>query len=146
MVIVDDGYETRAKIRLYCQLARRGHVCEWLPFNSDFASRTNAAVQFLDRPYTLVASDDLNFAGEGVGAGILQMVAALEADPEVGAIRGCVDNKAYDDFILLRTGLVGAGPLDDIPWCPGVNVNRQHDTAAQARNHPAYRKYRGRAR
>lgn len=99
MVIVDDGYESRTKIALYAKLARRGHACVWLPFDSGFGAKANAAVPFLDRPYTLIGSDDFSFAGAGVSEGIRKLIAVLDHDPEVGSVAGHVNGRPYEGFI-----------------------------------------------
>lgn len=99
MVIVDDGYECPRKISLYNRLSRRGHVCRWLPFDTGFGAKANAALPYLDRPFTLVASDDFNFRGEGVVQGIQKLMSVLTHDPEVGSVAGRVCNRAYECFI-----------------------------------------------
>ncbi len=72
MVIVDDGVEAPKKIRLYQELASKGHVCRWMPFDSGFGAKSNHGIKFLgDRPYTLIGSDDFDFSGPGVADGIL---------------------------------------------------------------------------
>ncbi len=34
IVVVDDGYESKEKITRYSELRRKGHACQWLPFDS----------------------------------------------------------------------------------------------------------------
>jgi hypothetical protein len=101
MVIVDDGVESRDKIRLYSDLARRGHVCEWLPFDSGFGAKANKAIEHLsDRPYTLIGSDDFDFGRPGVADGIRKLISVLDHDPEVGSVAGRVNNNRYEGFLL----------------------------------------------
>jgi hypothetical protein len=145
IVVIDDGYDSRKKIKVYSELARRGHICDWLGFNSPPRQRLDAALRFLDRPYTLAASDDLDFAGPGVASGILKMLATLDAHPEINAVAGMVDGKPREGFILMRTGLLAYLPPGDADECPGVNINRQRDPAARAGNHRDWAKYRRRA-
>lgn len=100
IVLVDDGYEAARKISLYAELRRLGHACIWLPFDSGFGAKSNAAIPVLhDRPYTLIASDDFDFWTPGCADGVRRMLAVLDADPQVGVASGRVDNRPYEGFI-----------------------------------------------
>ncbi len=112
MVIVDDGRESRTKIALYQELARRGHICEWLPFDSGFGAKGNHAIQFLDRDYTLIGSDDFDFAGAGVPEGIRRLISVLDHDCEVGSVAGRVDAKPYEGFVERGADYIRLVPLD----------------------------------
>jgi hypothetical protein len=142
IVIVDDGHESRAKIQLYCQLARRGHACEWLLFNSSAPDRLAAAAAHLDRPYLLTAADDFDFSGAGVAAGIALMRARLESAPAATAISGRVNGQPHRGFTLLRSTALAYFPWLDSPWCLEANLNTQRDATRQRLNHRDWAKYR----
>jgi hypothetical protein len=105
IIIVDDGYESRAKIRKYCQLARRGHMCEWLPFNAPARARLAAAVPHLDREYTWLVEEDVDATA---AADELQRLAGRwAARPELDAV-GSVPGGGW----LLRSAAVVSLALD----------------------------------
>jgi hypothetical protein len=115
MVIVDDGEDMREKLMLQCRLRAKGHVYHWLPKDSGFGAKANAAIPFFDRPYVLIGSDDFNFDDHNVRRGIERMVAVLDHDPEVSVASGRVDNRPYeklleigDDWAKERSGFRGS--------------------------------------
>lgn len=112
MVIVDDGYESPQKIRLYAELGRRGHECRWMNFDSGFGAKANEAIAYLDREYVLIGSDDFDFAGAGVAEGIRKLISVLDHDPEVGSVAGHVDGKAYEGFVERGPDQIRLVPLD----------------------------------
>lgn len=118
MVIVDDGYESREKIALYAQLRRRGHACHWLPFDTGFGAKANAGIQYMDREYTLIGSDDFDFAGRGVAEGIQKLISVLDAREDVGSAAGRVDNNPYEGFIEYGEGYIREQRLnpDTVPF------------------------------
>lgn len=111
MVIVDDGYESRYKITRYAQLRALGHSCQWMPFDSGFGAKSNRALDFCDRKYVLVASDDFDFLNPDCRKSVEKMVDVLNSDPTIMIASGRVNDKAYegmlDDFgdkIVERAG------------------------------------------
>lgn len=99
MIVIDDGRETRAKIQKYSELRRRGHACLWLPFDSGFGAKTNEGMKEMNRPYTLIGSDDFNFAEPEVPVGILKMISILDHRYDVASVAGRVNNNPYEGFI-----------------------------------------------
>lgn len=99
MVIVDDGFEARKKLSLYAKLRREGHRCVWLPFDSGFGEKANAALPYLDRGYVLIGSDDFNFDQDGVREGIEKMVAVLDHDSSIAVASGRVNNNPYESLL-----------------------------------------------
>jgi hypothetical protein len=98
LVIIDDGVESKDKVRFYADLRSRGHVCEWLPFDSGFCAKSNRGVELSTRPYLLVASDDFEFTAETARA-VARMRDVLAHRPDVGVASGRVDGRPYDGFI-----------------------------------------------
>lgn len=96
IVVVDDGYEAREKITRYAELRRKGNACQWLPFDSGFGAKANAAIPFCDREYVLVASDDFDFSQPGVREGIEAMQKVLDAVPSLALVSGRVDGNPYE--------------------------------------------------
>ena len=99
MVIMDDGYPTSAKDAMYQRLQNLGHTCEYLPFDSGFGAKANAAIRHFDRPYVLVGADDFNFDEPGVREGIERMVTVIDGVPALGVASGRVDNHPYKGFL-----------------------------------------------
>lgn len=96
LVIVDDGHEASKKISLYASLRLRGHICEWLPFDSGFGAKANAAIPHCDRPYVLIGSDDFDFSHPAVRGGVEKLLAVLEHDPSMHIASGRVNDRAYE--------------------------------------------------
>lgn len=101
MVIVDDGEESREKLILASKLRALGHVYHWLPKDSGFGAKSNAAIPFYDRPYVLIGSDDFDFADPSVRRGIERLVAVLDNDPDVAIVSGRVANRPYEKVLEL---------------------------------------------
>lgn len=116
MIIVDDGYESREKIKLYADLRRRGHFCVWLPFDSGFGAKANAGMPYMDREYVLIGSDDFDFAGREVPDGIRRMISVLDARGDIAVVAGRVDNNPYEGFIER-----GADYFREIRFDPAVH-------------------------
>lgn len=106
IVIVDDGEESRDKIILYAKLREMGHACVWLPKDSGFGAKSNAAIPYCDRPYVLIGSDDFNFGELGVREGIERMATVLANVPEMGVASGRVNNLSYERTLELGDGWV----------------------------------------
>jgi len=96
IVVVDDGYEAREKITRYADLRRKGHACAWLPFDSGFGAKANAAIMLADREYVLIASDDFNFSEPAVREGVEAMQKVLDAVPSLALVSGRVDGNPYE--------------------------------------------------
>jgi hypothetical protein len=96
LVIVDDGYESANKIQIYAALRERGHVCTWLPFDSGFGAKGNAAIPSCDRPYVLIGSDDFDFSHPEVRIGIEKLVTVLDHDPSIHIASGRVNAHPYE--------------------------------------------------
>jgi len=84
IVVVDDGRESKKKVRFYAELRMKGHSASWLPFDSGFGAKSNAAMKHYDRKYVLVYSDDFE-ANEDVARGVLAMKSVLEEYSDVSA-------------------------------------------------------------
>jgi len=122
MVIVDDGFDTPQKIRLYGELRRIGHTCAWLPRDSGFGAKANLGVHSVDRPYVLIGCDDFNFSPHA-RTGIEKMVAVLDGVPEIGVVSGRVDGNAYEfllelggDWCRARKGYSGEGLVNGVRY------------------------------
>ncbi len=113
IIVVDDGLESRKKIPLYSDLRRRGHICQWLPFDSGFCAKSNEAVRQLDREYMLIASDDFDFGPKSVREGVRRMMRVLDENPEIGVASGRVGNAPYEGFIERDDTVVTEVPLSD---------------------------------
>lgn len=110
IVIVDDGDDERQKVRLYSKLRALGHVCLWLPKDSGFGAKANAAIPYYDRPYVLIGSDDFDFDDPAVRKGIERMVTVLDNAPEIGVASGRVNNQPYEMLLELGPDWVKAKP------------------------------------
>jgi len=98
IVIVDDGFETKQKIKRYSELRRAGHVCQWMDFDIGFGAKNNEALKHCDRPYALIYSDDF-ICDASSAQGVLKMLKVLERFPDVGVASGRVDNNPYEGDI-----------------------------------------------
>ena len=96
IVVVDDGYESREKITRYAELRRRGNACAWLPFDSGFGEKANAAIPLCDREYVLIGSDDFDFSEPHARKGVEAMQKVLDAVPSLGLVSGRVDHNPYE--------------------------------------------------
>lgn len=101
MVIVDDGEESRDKLMMAAKLRRLGHIYHWLPKDSGFGAKANAAIQFYDRTYVLIGSDDFDFGDPTVRRGIERLVAVLDNVPEIAVASGRVANRPYEKTLEL---------------------------------------------
>lgn len=110
IVIVDDGYGSKQKHTLYPQLRDRGHVCVWLPFDSGFGAKANAAIPFCDRPYVLIGSDDFDFSHPSVREGIEKMVSVLDTDQDIQIVSGRVNGNPYEAILEMGTDWVREVP------------------------------------
>lgn len=106
IIVVDDGYEQKYKITLYSELREAGHECIWLPFDSGFGAKANAAIAALDRQYTLIASDDFDFDNHNVRPGVELLVDVMDSLPYVGFAGGRVDDKPYEGTIERGEGYI----------------------------------------
>jgi hypothetical protein len=95
-VIVDDGRECRPKITRYAELRRKHHACIWLPFDSGFGAKANAAIPHCDREYVLIGSDDFDFSDPRVRPGVERMQTVLDRVPSLGLVSGRVDGNPYE--------------------------------------------------
>ncbi len=120
LVIVDDGFETREKIRYYAALRQMGHYCVWMDFDSGFGAKSNEAIRYYDRPYTLIFSDDF-ICDEATAEGVLKMLKVLEADERIGVASGRVDGNPYEGDIVEAPREDGLKHLMLVkpggPWC-----------------------------
>jgi len=111
IVVVDDGFESKEKITRYADLRRKGHACAWLPFDSGFGDKANAAIPLCDREYVLIGSDDFDFADPTARAGVEAMQKILDAVPSLALVSGRVDNRAYE----FCWESAGPGALREVP-------------------------------
>lgn len=98
IIIMDDGMETKEKVAFYAKMRRKGHVAAWLPFDSGFGAKSNAAMEYYDRPYVLIYSDDFE-ANEKVASDVLKMKRVLELVPKMAVASGRVDDSPYEGYI-----------------------------------------------
>lgn len=99
MVIVDDGFETKQKIKRYADLRKMGHVCQWMEFDAGFGAKNNEALKHCDREFALIASDDFIFDSASAD-GVLKMLKVLDYDDRIGVASGRVDNAPYEGNIV----------------------------------------------
>lgn len=99
LVIMDDGYPTPAKNELYQQLRLAGHTAEYLPFDSGFSAKSDAAIPLYKTPYVLIGSDDFAFAKRGVREGVEKMVDVLEYAHGFGAASGRLNDNMYEGWL-----------------------------------------------
>lgn len=98
VVIVDDGYEQAFKISWYSELRQAGHDCLWLPFDSGFGAKANAAVPYCDREYVLIASDDFDFTAQ-TRKHVTDMVNFLDLAQEYSVVAGRVNGIPYESLL-----------------------------------------------
>lgn len=98
IIVVDDGRASSYKITDYARLRRAGHTAVWMDFDSGFGAKNNYAIKYMDRPYTLIYSDDF-IADEKSAAGVLDMYRVLEHDRHIGVASGRVDDIPYEGFL-----------------------------------------------
>ncbi len=110
IVVVDDGEESADKIKLQSRLRAEGHIYHWLARDSGFGAKSNAAIQFYDRPYVLIGSDDFDFADISVRRGIERMLIVMESNPELGVVSGRVNNRPYEMLLEVGSDWVKAEP------------------------------------
>lgn len=102
LVIVDDGYEAGKnspfnKITRYAELRAKRHACIWLPFDSGFGAKANAAIPHcMNKEYVLIGSDDFDFSDPKVRPGVEAMQKVLDAVPSLGLVSGRVDGNPYE--------------------------------------------------
>lgn len=101
IVVVDDGREQRDKITRYTNLMARGHSVLWLPFDSGFGAKANAALAECDRKYVLVASDDFMFAAATARRGVERLHEVLEHDQEMALASGRVNGNPYEHSLTI---------------------------------------------
>lgn len=106
IILVDDGYGSPKKNTLYPNLRDRGHVCIWLPFDSGFGAKANAAIPFCDRKYVLIGSDDFDFESPETCKGIEKMVKVLDGDPSIHIVSGRVNGSPYEALLEIGDGWV----------------------------------------
>lgn len=99
IVVVDDGYDSRPKTRLYHELRRQGHAVQWMSFDSGFGAKSNEAKLHYERPFVLVFSDDFQMTPESA-KGVERMLSVLRHDPHIGSAGGRVDARAYEADIV----------------------------------------------
>jgi hypothetical protein len=118
MVIIDDGHPTLLKDLLYDRLRKAGHVCEYVPYDSGFGEKSNIAIQYYDRPYVLIASDDFDLSDSVTRHGIEMMVQVLDGNPDIAVASGRVANNPYEAILEIDGDTVNERPLrpTDPPW------------------------------
>lgn len=102
VVVVDDGCESVEKIRKYADMLESGHSFQWLPFDSGFGAKANAAIPYLDREYVLIGSDDFDFKDPQARLSIEKMVKVLDADPEMDVASGRVNGNPYEGLLSFK--------------------------------------------
>lgn len=124
MVIVDDGVERREKVAVYARLREQGHTCLWLPFDSGFSKKANAAIPHCNREFVLIGSDDFDFNNPSVKDDVARMIKVLDHDSRVGMVAGRVNNNPYEwqwdwpgeDWIKEVNRDAGGGNADGVAY------------------------------
>lgn len=99
-IVVDDGRECRDKITKYTKLRERGDTALWMPFDTGFGAKANAAMEYIYKhyeklDYVLIGSDDFEFDA-GVRESVEKMQKVLDANPAIAVASGRVDGKPYE--------------------------------------------------
>lgn len=116
IVLVDDGREARDKIAYYAKLRAEGDACVWLPFDSGFGAKANAAIPECDREYVLIGSDDFDFAAPDAREGIVKLIDVLDSQPEIAVASGRVDSRPYEGFVHRGSDFIREIPLPMNDW------------------------------
>ena len=123
IVVVDDGIERPEKITRYARLREQGHTCIWLPFDTGFSRKANAAIPHCDGDFVLIGSDDFNFMQDNVASDINKMMKVLDHDPSVGFAAGRVNGVQYEwqweqgeDWLKEYKGDNGGGEVDGVKY------------------------------
>jgi len=124
IVVVDDGREARAKITRYAELRRKKHACIWLPFDSGFGAKANAAIPHCNKEYMLIGSDDFDFSDPTVRPGVEAMQKVLDAVPSLGLVSGRVDSNPYE--FIWKPGLRSLQEVPDYHGSGRVNGTTYH--------------------
>lgn len=112
IVVVDDGLETRDKIARYARLRSEGHECLWLPYDSGFGAKANAAIPSLCKTeFALIGCDDFDF--RGARRGVESMLALLRAKAKIGVASGRVNGVPYERMVTREGGVVTERPLGE---------------------------------
>lgn len=75
-----------------------------LPFDSGLTAKRNRAVELVETPYTLIASDDFDFSPASVRNGIKRMVCVLDTHSEIDVVCGTYNNKEYEGRLVYKPG------------------------------------------
>ena len=102
IVVIDDGVESFEKIRLYADLRLAGHSCIWLPFDSGFGAKANAAIEHCDREFVLIASDDFDFKDRVARRSVEKMLEVLDSDPFIDVASGRVNSRPYEGLLTIN--------------------------------------------
>lgn len=127
IIVADDGEQSRTKDQVYKRLLRPKDTLLEMAFDSGFGYKSNRIVEANKNPYLLIGSDDFDFGGEGVRAGIEKMAQVLDLaniDIAGGRVFG-----PYEFHLKEEDGVVTEIPLNTNvqpqPWyfdC-GLTVN-----------------------
>lgn len=123
MVIMDDGKPSARKDTIYKKLRAAGHVCEYMPYDSGFGEKSNAAIYHYKRPYVLIGSDDFDFNDPNVRYGIEKMLTVIQSDPKIAVASGRVDNTPYEALLEVSDGCVREIPLTMGDWLQAKGVD-----------------------
>ena len=99
MIIVDDGLESRPKIGWYAGLRERGHLVQWMPFDSGYGAKSNKGGRVSDREYILRIADDFDMGSDEVRDSVLKMIDVLDSNPYVGIVSGRHNGTPYEGFV-----------------------------------------------
>lgn len=78
--------------------------CIQLPFDSGLTEKRNRAVELVETPYTLIASDDFDFSPASVRDGIERMVCVLDMNSEIDVVCGTYNDKKYEGVLEYKPG------------------------------------------
>jgi hypothetical protein len=124
IVVVDDGIERKEKVTRYAKLREQGHVAIWLPFDTGFSKKANAAIPHCNREFVLIGSDDFDFNNPSVKDDVARMIKVLDHDSRVGMVAGRVNNNPYEwqwdwpgeDWIKEVNRDAGGGNADGVAY------------------------------
>jgi hypothetical protein len=124
LIIMDDGHATAIKDNLYRTLRMQGHVCEYMPFDSGFGAKANAAIPHITTPYVLIGADDFEFGAPDARAGIEKLFTVMDHTPlELGVASGRVDGNAYEGFLSYGPDFIKETPLAMGDWLQAGGVD-----------------------
>jgi glycosyltransferase involved in cell wall biosynthesis len=117
VVVVDDGYQTRAKDYLYSMMRTDGHQAVYLPFDTGLSAKRNVGVRLANTRYIVIASDDYAFDAVSRSDFTMWKKALTGWFRLVG---GRVNDRPYEGFLTLTDGV-----MEERLWKEGDPVHHE---------------------